>query len=118
MNNIDLRYKASQEYILNNIGKPVYKKTAFYFIRRKLGPSFKWINKSPEEYFSPVPQRRLVKCAEILDFKPGCEFQDIKNNYRELSKTWHPDKGGHKNAFAILNYAYNLFKKIYYNGEF
>ena len=37
----------------------------------------------------------------------------IKKNYLELSKIFHPDKGGHKDAFNLLNNAYIVFKKAY-----
>ena len=134
-NKIDLRYKQSQDFINKGIGKPVYKRRAFSYIDKILGPQYKWIDKSPEEYFyeeglSQEEQeiKELQKSADILGFTSGTTFKDIKKKYKELSKgTWvnhcsgtykyntggfHPDQGGHSSAFAILNHAYNVFKTI------
>lgn len=117
-NKIDLRFKQSQEFINTGKGKPVYKKTAFSFINKHLGPQFKWINKSPEEYFKKdkkdieAEKEELRLACKILGYKSSLTFKDIKVNYKNLSKNFHPDKGGHNDAFAILNYAYNIFKLI------
>ena len=132
-NKIDLRYKQSQDFINKGIGKPVYKRRAFSYIDKILGPQYKWINKSPEEYFykeglSQEEQeiQELQKSADILRFTSGATFEDIKKTYKELSRGctrtncnkpsdlcgFHPDLGGHSSAFAILNHAYNIFKTI------
>lgn len=134
---IDLRYKQSQDFINKGIGKPVYKRRAFSFINKILGPQSKWINKSPEEYFTDETLsqeeqeiQELKKAAEILGFTSRTTFKDIKKKYWTMAKgdaefslygnycsnAWHPDLGGHPNAFAILNHAYNLFKQINYNN--
>ena len=135
---IDLRFKKSQDFINDNIGEPVYKRRAFSYIDKILGPQYKWIDKSPEEYFyeeglSQEKQeiQELQRSANILRFTSGTSFQDIKKTYKELSRgfrssdsnnndivcAWHPDLGGHPSAFAILNHAYNNFKEIYYNDN-
>ena len=131
--NIDFRFKQSQEFIKNKTGTPVYKRRAFSYINKILGPQYKWINKSPEEYFykeglSQEQQeiQELQRAAKILRFTGESSFQDIKKTYKQLSKgiwvdhcsgtndtAFHPDLGGHPDAFAILNHAYNLFKTIY-----
>ena len=118
-NKIDLRFKESQDFINKGIGKPVYKRRAFSFINKILGPQYKWINKSPEEYFHTNltglehKKAELKKAAFILNFTADSSFKNIKANYRNLSKQFHPDTGGHNSAFAILNYAYNIFRGIY-----
>lgn len=136
MDNIDLRFKQSQDFINKGIGKPVYKRRAFSHINKILGPQYKWINKTPEEYFYGEENKlsqeekevqELQRAADILQFRGGTTFSNIKQTYKNLSRGFsrnntsspitnkcgfHPDCGGHDAAFAILNHAYNIFKTI------
>lgn len=119
MEKLDKRYKKTKEYLQYRIGEPVYKRRAFPFIDKILGPQFKWINKEPEEYFGNDERTRAAKVCKIFSFTGEESFSIIKARYRKLSKGdskkgtpgFHPDAGGHGSAFAILNYAYNLFKE-------
>ena len=115
---LDKRYKRTKEYLENKEGKPVYKRRAFSFIDKVLGPQYKWINKTPEEYFK-YDEAKLA--CRIFKFKGDESFSIIKSRYQKLSKGdwrenkrgWHPDMGGHPSAFAILNHAYNIFKEAF-----
>lgn len=110
---LDKRYKSTLNYIENNKGTPVFKKKAFNNINKILGPQYKWINKTPEEYFSGDVNKEAIEAIKILKFKPNSSIKDVRNTYIKLSILMHPDKGGHDSAFNILNYAYNLLKTIY-----
>jgi hypothetical protein len=80
---LDIRYKSTQTYLQTGEGVPVYKKNAFKFINKKLGPQFKWINKSPEEYFGDNQVEEAVKAFKILNFTGKESFKDIKTTYRK-----------------------------------
>lgn len=109
----DKRFNKTLNYIITKQGSPVYKKRAFKYIDKVLGPQYKWINKSPQEYFSSDVNTEALQAIKIFNFKEDLSFKDIKDIYLNLSKRWHPDKGGHASAFNILNYAFILFKNIY-----
>lgn len=110
---LDLRYKQTIIYLKHNIGIPVYKKKAFSSINKILGPQYKWLNKSVEQYFTDDVIKEAQIAIKILNFTGKESFFMIKKNYLGLCKIFHPDKGGHKDAFNILNNAYVVFKKAY-----
>lgn len=110
---LDLRYKKTLDFINLNIGTPVYKKDAFSKINKILGPQYKWLNKTVEEYFTDDPIQEAKISIKILNFTGKESFFIIKRNYFNLSKICHPDTGGHESAFTILNNAYLVFKKAY-----
>ncbi len=45
---------------------------------------------------------------EILNIPPDSNAETIKKTYRILAKQHHPDKGGDKEKFQQINYAYNI----------
>lgn len=114
VNNVDRRYKASQLYIKTKHGLPIYKKGAFPFINNILGKEYKWVNKSPKEYFDSFsPTCEALIAIKILNFTGKESFKEIRNRYINLSKKFHPDTGGHPDAFNILNYSYMIFKHAF-----
>lgn len=49
----------------------------------------------------------------ILDLEFNFEPNELKNNYRSLSKTFHPDKnGGDDKHFKLINEAYKVLSNI------
>lgn len=113
INILDKRYKATKNYINNKEGFPIYKKRAFIFIDKILGPQYKWINKNPEEYFSTNALLEAQQVIKIFNFKGHESLKDIRQVYINMSKSWHPDCGGHSNAFDILNHSYLIFKTLF-----
>lgn len=113
INKLDIRYKQTQQFILTKQGAPIYKKGAFPFINKILGPQYKWLNKSIEEYFTDNSIKEARISIKILGFSGKESFIDIKKRYYLLSKQFHPDNGGHNSAFNILNNAYLVFKIAY-----
>ncbi len=45
---------------------------------------------------------------DILQISPDSNIDTIKKAYRNLAKQHHPDKGGDKDKFQQINYAYNI----------
>lgn len=113
LSKLDTRYKQTQQFILTNKGVPIYKKDAFSFINKILGPQYKWIDKSIEEYFTTDTIQEALLSIKILGFSGKENFIEIKKKYYMLSKEFHPDTGGHSSAFNILNNAYLIFKVAY-----
>lgn len=117
--NLDKRYKKTQLFLSKGIGEPVYKRRAFPYIDKVLGRQYKWIHKSPEEYFGNERYEEIKLALSILSFSREESFGDVRKRYIRLSQGsysdnvpgWHPDCGGHPGAFAILNHAYNIFKE-------
>lgn len=110
---LDLRHKQTQNYLITNIGTPIYKKNAFKSINNILGPQYKWLNRTVEEYFTEDPIQEAKISIKILNFTGKESFFMIKRNYFNLSKVCHPDTGGHESAFTLLNNAYLVFRKAY-----
>lgn len=46
---------------------------------------------------------------------PGSTYEEIKSNYRELTKVYHPDKSGFDSTSEIklLNFAFDKAKIIH-----
>lgn len=118
---LDKRYKKTQRFLDSGKGEPVYRKRAFTFIDKILGPQYKWINKSPEEYFTDDEYEEARKAINILRFNSTDNLRSVKARYRKLSKGdyqkgepgFHPDSGGHSSAFAILEHAYRIFERAH-----
>lgn len=118
---LDKRYKKTLVYLETGEGSPIYKQRAFPHIRKILGPINKWAYVNPEEFFSEDEYKEAKQAIRIFSFTKSSTFNDVKQRYYTLSKGdrfsknlgWHPDTGGQANAFAILNHAYNIFKKIH-----
>lgn len=108
---LDKRYKVTKQYIESKKGSPIYKRRAFFFIDKVLGPQYKWIDKSPEEYFDSNISIEGLQAIKILNFTGKESLKEIRKNYINKSKEWHPDCGGHASAFNILNHAYQIFIK-------
>ncbi|MCB8762189.1 DEAD/DEAH box helicase family protein [Planktothrix agardhii] len=51
---------------------------------------------------------------EILQCSPGSNWDEIKNNYRELTKVYHPDSSGFDSNYEmqLLNIAFDRAKEI------
>ena len=51
---------------------------------------------------------------EILQCSPGSNWEEIKNNYRELAKVYHPDSSGFDSNYEmqLLNIAFDRAKEI------
>lgn len=58
----------------------------------------------------PNPSKR--KWWEILMVTEVCDFDDAKRAYRNLSKIYHPDKGGSHDQMAELNRAFEEAEEI------
>lgn len=110
---LDLRSKQTLIYLKEGKGSPIYKKNAFPFINKILGPQYKWLNKSIEEYFTEDRMQEGLIAIKILNFTGKESFSLVRKNYINLSKRFHPDMGGHNSAFNILNNAYLVFKRAY-----
>jgi len=52
---------------------------------------------------------------EILQCSPGSTWEEIKSNYRELAKVYHPDKSGFDSTseMQLLNFAFDKAKIIH-----
>ncbi len=63
--------------------------------------------------FEATPDDGILKLTagdqwyEILNVRPQATEQEIKNAYKALSKTYHPDNGGTKESFIRLKNAYD-----------
>jgi len=114
---LDRRFKKTIIYLTTGKGAPIYKKSSFKNISKILGPQSEWINILPEEYFGDDPVVAATKAIKILNFSSNDSLFTIKQKYKTLSKTFHPDRDGHPNAFAILNQAYSIFKNAFYDAE-
>jgi len=76
----------------------------------------------------PAPQEQEVKsfspdiklgqgnCFEILNLPEDADEGQIKERFRELTKAYHPDKGGNQADFIKLHEAYDEAKKAAENG--
>lgn len=51
-------------------------------------------------------QENRINNLAILGLGPDATQKDIKKRYRKLAHTTHPDRGGSKEAFSRINYAY------------
>ena len=49
-----------------------------------------------------------INLYEILGLQPNCTTDDIKRRYRELVIKHHPDKGGDKDHFELINETYSI----------
>jgi hypothetical protein len=51
---------------------------------------------------------------EILQCSPGSNWDEIKNNYRELARIYHPDSSGFDSDYEmqLLNVAFDRAKAI------
>ena len=94
------KYKDNKKYIesLNKafeIGKQE--------IEKKTGNTQKETNKKAK----PVPWN------EILGVSSNIDLEELKNTYKELSKTYHPDvpETGDKKQFELINQAYEVGKQ-------
>ena len=122
---LDKRYNATKQYLKTGKGKPIYRKYAFPHIRKILGPNYKWITKSVEEYYGNERLKELEKAIYILNFQSENTFREIKKKYWMMAKGnskknirgWHPDMDGHEGAFDLLTHAYNIFKEANYNNK-
>lgn len=121
---LDKRYKKTQEYLLNpkTGGPPIYRVRAFPLIDKVLGRQYKWINKTPEEYYGK-DKRAIQTAIQVFRFTPDTPFKKVKLLYKKLAygnpqnniPGLHPDRGGHPSAFIILEYGYRLFEEAYHN---
>lgn len=53
----------------------------------------------------PKP-KNINNCFKILGFNDIPTHSELKERYRRIAKTAHPDKGGDKEYFSIVNKAY------------
>ena len=56
-------------------------------------------------------ESKLINPYSLLGVKNVCTISELKKNYYNLSLLTHPDKGGSKEDFNIVNLAYNYIKK-------
>ena len=121
---LDRRYNKTKIYLATGKGEPVYRRRAFPYIDKVLGRQYRWINKSPEQYFGDDVYEEARLAFKILSFTGKESFRTIRKTYLLLSRGsnnegfdgWHPDCGGHDRAFNILNHAYTIFKEANQNG--
>ena len=52
-----------------------------------------------------------LAAKELFGFDRGFTIEELKQRYRELSLTMHPDKGGSSDGFIELRAAYDLLKE-------
>jgi len=52
-----------------------------------------------------------MKWYQILQVNPDSDWQEVKINYRKLSKDYHPDCGGDTAKMQLINWAFDKAKK-------
>ena len=55
----------------------------------------------------------ILNYFKIMEIPPTKDFKIIKKRYHELSKIYHPDKGGNQEKFKILLNAYQELEDKY-----
>jgi len=63
---------------------------------------------------SPDPQEPAMPLADayaVLGLPQTASLEDVKRNYRNLARLFHPDKGGYKEAMILLNNAHDRIIK-------
>ena len=79
---------------------------------------FKEFQQQPQELpqgEQAAPQQKqgmpLVDAYSVLGLPPTASLEEVKRNYRNLARLFHPDKGGYTEAMVLLNNAYEQVKK-------
>lgn len=49
---------------------------------------------------------------KVLGLSDSCSLKDIKSNYRDLAKIYHPDKGGDEEEFKKISEAYAILSNL------
>ena len=63
---------------------------------------------------SPAPQEPAMPLADayaVLGLPQTASLEEVKRNYRNLARLFHPDKGGYKEAMILLNNAHDRIIK-------
>ncbi len=67
---------------------------------------------------SQDPVKLIHEALEVLGLPAMVSFKEIKKRYMELSKKYHPDKGGDGQQMAKINEAYTILKNYVENYRF
>jgi len=57
------------------------------------------------------PTMPLADAYAILGLPQTASLEEVSRNYKRLAAVFHPDKGGYKEAMALLNNAYDRIKR-------
>lgn len=57
------------------------------------------------------PAIPLANAYAILGLPQNASLEEVKRNYRNLARLFHPDKGGYTEAMVLLNNAYDRIKR-------
>ena len=73
-------------------------------------PATAYIEDAEEFYFTDertkAPEKPQIKCIQVLNLSWPCTEEDVKEAYRKLVKSAHPDGGGNHEKFLALQEAY------------
>ena len=57
------------------------------------------------------PAMPLADAYAVLGLPQTASLEEVKRNYRNLARLFHPDKGGYKEAMILLNNAHDRIIK-------
>ena len=60
-----------------------------------------------EQVARQQPAMPLADAYAVLGLPRTASLKEVKRNYKHLAAVFHPDKGGYKEAMALLNNAYD-----------
>jgi len=69
-----------------------------------------WFAKKTEEILSCPADIAVERAYDFFGLSPTCSKADINKRYKELSKIYHPDKGGDQEKFVELQTHHALLK--------
>ena len=64
------------------------------------------------------PVAIIHQALEVLELPPMVTYKEIKEQYKKLSKIYHPDSGGDEQKMARINEAFNILKNYVENYRF
>ena len=64
------------------------------------------------------PVKSIQQALEVLGLPPMISQKELKERYRELSKRYHPDRGGSHEEMAQINRAYKILQNYMENYRF
>lgn len=63
-------------------------------------------------------KKNEINLYDVLGLKHNASSQNIKNAYRKLIPTHHPDKGGDPDLFELITHAFNVLYNPQSRGEY
>ncbi|MEO0443714.1 MAG: DNA-J related domain-containing protein [Pseudomonadota bacterium] len=49
----------------------------------------------------------------VFDLSPSADYRQVKQRYRQLAMSHHPDRGGDAKQFQRLNWAFGVLQRVY-----